>query len=91
MILTPKITLASPKPFISNLDLRNNLALETISMDVCRNRDHDEGAIKKERKKRVWKEIWSRHHNYLWNTMENHKDKASLLKTIFLGSGVGYA
>jgi len=23
--------------------------------------------------------------------MENHKDKASLLKTIFLGSGVGYA
>ena len=34
MILTPKITLASPMSFISNLDPRNNLALETISKHV---------------------------------------------------------
>jgi len=34
MILTPKITLASPMSYISNLDPRNNLVLETISMHV---------------------------------------------------------
>ena len=34
MIITPKITLASPMSFISKLDPRNNLVLETISMHV---------------------------------------------------------
>jgi len=34
MTLTPKITLTSPMSFISNLDHRNNLVLETISMHV---------------------------------------------------------
>jgi len=34
MIQTPKITLASPMSFISKLDPRNNLVLETISMHV---------------------------------------------------------
>ena len=34
MILTPEIRLASPMSFISKLDPRNNLVLETISMHV---------------------------------------------------------
>ena len=34
MILTPKITLASSMSFISKLDPRNNLVLETISIHV---------------------------------------------------------
>jgi len=34
MILTPKITLTSPMSFISNLEPRNNLVLETILMHV---------------------------------------------------------
>jgi len=25
-----------------------------------------------EKRKRVWKEIWSRHHSYFWKIMENH-------------------
>jgi len=34
MILTPKITMASPMSFILNLDPINNLVLEIISMHV---------------------------------------------------------
>ena len=42
-----------------------------LSWYVCRNRDRD-GTMNKKRK-RVWKEIWSRHHSYsrkLWKTIK---------------------
>jgi len=61
-------------------------------MDVsCMSQPESRRDGESKKKTGFFKKIGSRHHNYFWKTMENHKNKARLRKTRFLDPGVGYA